>query len=108
MKAIERPIVTASGQIPVDRATGRQILGDGRPLAAGAEDIENAIDDFTNIDLALVPARLGGWDQRPDQGPFVVRQVARIPQFAAVIAASVVSTPHGKPPGTSQSKPSKP
>src|SRR5690348_11691650 len=95
MKAVERAVIPPANQVAVHRAARWQIRGDRLPLAASTQ---NAIDDFADVDVPLVPARPGRWDQWLDQGPFVVRQIARIPRLAAVIAATVVSSPRPQAP----------
>src|ERR1700716_873629 len=48
--------------------------------------------------MTPVAAPLGRRDQRADQRPLVIRQVARIAQFAPVIAPAVFLRPHRRPP----------
>src|ERR1022692_5099796 len=46
---------------------------------------------------SLATASLAGWDQRLDQSPFVVGQIARISQLAAVVTGAVLARPHRWP-----------
>jgi hypothetical protein len=96
--AVERAIIPPADKIPVDRAALRQFLRDRQPLTTGAQNLENAVDDFPDIHLTLVSATLGRRDQRFDQTPFVIWQVTGIPQLAAVVAATVVFSPHRNAP----------
>src|SRR5206468_2185158 len=68
--------------------------GQLRPLAARAQDIHHPVDDRSHFHGALVAAPLGWRNRRPNQRPFLVRQVARVAQFAAVIATAVLVRPH--------------
>jgi len=61
--AIERPIIVPKVKIFEQRAAWRQVLGHGTPLAAGAQDVHQAVDDFTDINAPLTPAMLGRWYQ---------------------------------------------
>lgn len=94
MQPIERAIVLPVEEIAVHRAARWQVLRQRCPLAAGAQDIHDAIDDLAHIDGPLVAATLGRRDERVNQRPFGVRQVARIAQLAAVVAAAVLGRPH--------------
>jgi hypothetical protein len=45
--------------------------------------------------LPLLTATLGGRDQRGDEQPFVVGQITRIAQFAAIVAGAGLGRPNG-------------
>jgi hypothetical protein len=47
--------------------------------------------------MRRIEARRARRDQRFDQSPFVVGQIARILQLAAVVTGAVFSRPHGDP-----------
>src|ERR1700712_1912196 len=94
--AIERAVVGPAAEIVVHRAARRQILRQRSPLAAGAQDVHQTVDNSALVDRALVAAAFGGWDQRLDPVPLVVGQVAGITQLAAVVATSVLVRPHAK------------
>src|SRR6476469_4932485 len=94
MKAQQRAVVVPQVEITVDRAAGRKILGKGTPLAARAQDVQQAVDHLADVHAALVAATLGRWDQRLDQVPFLVRQITGITKLAPVIAGSVLIRPH--------------
>jgi hypothetical protein len=80
------------------RRAWRQILGQRSPLASRAQDVHHPVDDLAHIDMTPVAAPLGRRDQRADQRPLVIRQVARIAQFVPVVAPTVVLRPHRRPP----------
>ena len=94
MKAQQRSVVVPQVEVAVDRAAGRKILGNGTPLTARAQDVHKAVDHLADVHAALVATPLGRWDQRLDQVPFLVRQVAGIAKLAPVIASSVLVRPH--------------
>ena len=92
--APQRAIPIPAAEVVVHRAARRQVLRQRRPLAAGAENVHHPVDHFTHHHRALVAAAFGGRDQRRDQRPFRVRQVARVPQLASVIATALLEGPH--------------
>ena len=98
MNAIERPVIAPAIEVVVHRALWRQILWQRVPLAACAQDIHDAVDDFADVHRPLVAAALGGRDLRFDLRPFLVGQVALVAQMAAVVAAAILGRPHAAPP----------
>ena len=70
-------IVAPLGEVFVDGALGRQVVRQHVPLAAGAIDVEDRVDHFPEINLAR-PSHLGDGDQRPDDFPLRVGQVAGV------------------------------
>ncbi len=88
--AVERPIIVPAAEIVVHRAPRWQVLGQRAPLTAGREDIHHPVHHCPHIDLPLVAAALGGRDQRADDRPFFVGQIARIPQLAPVIPSPIL------------------
>ena len=88
------PSSSQRAEVVVHRAARRQVLRQRRPLAAGAQDIHHPVHHLAHVDRPLVAAALGRRDQRPDQRPFLVRQVARIAQLAAVVSGAVLGRPH--------------
>jgi hypothetical protein len=59
------------------RALGREVLGEVAPLAVGAEDGEDGVDDVPRVGLAGPSAGVDG-DVRLDQGPLRVGDVAGV------------------------------
>jgi hypothetical protein len=96
VQLIERAVILPAAKIVVQRAAWRQVFWDGAPLAAGAQHINQPIHHRALIHTALVAASLGAPDLRPDRRPFIVGQVARIAQPAAVITGAVLDSPHAR------------
>jgi hypothetical protein len=94
MHLFQRAVAGPSDKRPVDRAPGRQVLGNGAPLTTAAEDAHDRIRHLTNIHRALVAARFGWRNQRRHLAPLRLAQIALVAQMAAVVAASVLSAPH--------------
>ena len=97
MDALERAVPTPKVEVIVEGRARRQILRDGAPLAAGAENVHDAVDNLAYVDVALVAAAFGRRNQRYDMPPFGVGQIARIAQPAAVLASAVFVAPHWRP-----------
>src|SRR3954454_18680343 len=98
VNAPERAVVVPSVEVVVQGAARRQVLGDRGPLAACAQDIHEAVGPLAQVDRPLVPAALGGRDQRGDQCPFLVGQVTWVAQLATVVAPTVLTRPHQRLP----------
>jgi len=97
VKTIERAVVGPKIEIAVNRALGRQILGDRPPLTARRENIHEAVHDLAYVHLALAAAALCRRDQGPDQRPLRVRDIAGITQTATVVASTIFIRPHLRP-----------
>src|SRR5262249_56149755 len=78
-----RPGGPSGVEVPPEGALGREVLGEVAPVAAGAEDVEDGVDDVPHVGLAGPPAGSGGREVRRDQGPLLVSD-----------GAGVVLSPH--------------
>ena len=87
MDAIEGTVAAKAVEIIVKRRARRQVLRNGAPLAAGAEDVHQAVDHLVLVDMASVAAALGRRNERLDMRPFRVSQIARITQSTAIVAS---------------------
>src|SRR3984893_19506798 len=94
MDAVQRAVLVPSAEIVVHRAARRQVLRQGRPLAAGADNIHAPIDHIPLVDRPFVAARLRSRDQWLNERPLLVRQVTRVAQLAPVILTAVLLRPH--------------
>ena len=56
---VQGAVVPPLVEVPPDGALGREVLGEVAPLAAGAEDVEDGIDDVPQVGLAGPPPP--GW-----------------------------------------------
>jgi len=97
MHSLQGSVVIPAHQIIMDRAAGRQILGDIAPLASRAKDVHQAVHYLSDVDSPLVAARFGGRDQRFYLRPFFVRQVMGVTQPTAFMAATGLNGPHAAP-----------
>jgi hypothetical protein len=68
----------------------RKMFGDRPPLASRAQYRPDLVHELTDVDPALVAAA-------PRSEPFLIGQVARISQSAAVISLAVFGRPHRHP-----------
>ena len=62
MDLVEGAVVTPLVEVAPDGALGREVDGQVSPLAAGAEDVEDGVEDVPHVGLAGPPAagRRGG------------------------------------------------
>ena len=97
MDAIERPVLVPAPQVVVHRAAWGQVLWQRGPLAAGAQDVHHPVQHRSYVHRPFVAAALRQWDQRADDRPFLVGQIARVAQLAAVVSWPVLGRPHGRP-----------
>src|SRR5512135_2595569 len=77
MDCVQGAVVPPLVEVPPHGALGREVLGEVAPLAAGAEDVEDGVDDVPHVGLAGPSAGVDG-DVRLDQGPLRVRDVAGV------------------------------
>ena len=94
MDPIERAVPTPQIEIFVQGRARRQVLGDRPPLAAGAQDVHQPVDDLAQVHRALVAAALSWRDAGLDQSPLLVGHVTRIAQVATVIAGAGLGRPN--------------
>ena len=78
MDAIQRPVIGPATKVVIHGAFRWQVLGQSGPLASGAEDVHHTVDNLPDIHGPLVPTLLRRRDQRGDDGPFLIRQVAGV------------------------------
>ena len=67
-----------AAQIVVDRLPGREIVRQQPPSRAGAELVENGLNDPALVRLPRPPAGFGVGDQRLKNGPLLVPQIGRV------------------------------
>ncbi len=87
MNPVERAVPAPQAEIVIQRRARRQIFRDGPPLAAGAQDVHQPIDNLAKVHRTLVAAALSWRDAGRDQRPFLMGQVAWIAQAAPIVAA---------------------
>src|SRR5262249_25558326 len=92
--AIESAVATPKYKIVMYRALWRKVLGQCAPLTTRAQDVHDPVHHLPNTNRSFVAARLGGRDQRRDMRPFLVRQITRISQPAAVVTFASLRRPH--------------
>jgi hypothetical protein len=68
--ALKRSVPTPKIEVIVKRRAGRQVLRDRPPLAAGSEDVHEAVGDLAHIDVTSIAAASGRRNHRLDTRPF--------------------------------------
>src|SRR4051812_22923746 len=100
MDAIQRAVGVPAAEVVVHRAAGRQVLRQRCPRAAGAQDIHKPVDNLPLDNSTLMATALGGRNQRGNDRPLGIRQVAGVAQLAPVIPGAVLVRPHRAAPAT--------
>lgn len=62
----------------VDRAPGRELMGQHAPGAACPAEVQDSVDDLTHVNLTRATARLGRRDPGFYELPLLIRQVTGI------------------------------
>src|SRR4051812_47004470 len=94
-------------------AAGGQVLGQGPPLTARAQDVEHCVEHLAHINPAL-PPRPAVRDvyEGAGQVPFGVGHVTRITQALAVVGTASLGLPHRRSSSTAtptrESQPTRP
>ena len=97
MDPIQGSIVIPAIQVVMHLAAGWKVFGNISPLTAGSEQLHDSNQDFSDIDRAFVPTRLGRWGQRSQLGPLLVRQAMSVAQAATIVSETSFVGPHGAP-----------
>ena len=89
MDPVQGPVASPLVEVAPDGALGREVDGQVAPLAAGAEDVEDGVEDVPHVRLAGPPAAGFGGDVGLDQGPLGVGDVAGVMVCSHAITTSV-------------------
>src|SRR6185312_7684504 len=95
---IQRAVVVPKREVAIHRAARGQILRDRAPLAARAQHVHQAVDHVADAHRSLATPALRRWNDRCDESPFLICQVAGIAKLAAVVATAVLVRPHRRYP----------
>ncbi len=90
MDALQRSIPIPQYEIVVDRTLGWEILGQGAPLAARPQYVENAVEHLAHVHVPPSPASASRGDFRLNQHPFAVGEVTRIAQTITLCRQAVL------------------
>jgi hypothetical protein len=78
MEVLPGPIVAPAREVLVSRRPADQIVGQEAPSTAGADEVQEAVDDFATIYAPRPATKLGGRDERGDPCPLLVCQISRV------------------------------
>lgn len=91
----QRAVVVPAAEIFVQRGAWWQVPRDRRPLAPRAQDVDQTIHDLSEVNGPLVATSPRGRDERFDQGPLFVCQIAWMTQPGSVGVVLAPECPHG-------------
>src|SRR5262245_23147306 len=97
MDAIKHAVAAPFPKVAVDRCVRRKVLRQLSPLAAGASDVANGVENLAHIGRPAAPARARWWEHGLDDGPLLVFDIARIATAARLVRLAVIVGPHGSP-----------
>src|SRR6185437_16308704 len=63
VQPVEGAVLLPGAEVPVHAVPGREVVGQGAPLAAGAVDVEQGVDDLAPRVFGGSAARLGRRDE---------------------------------------------
>src|SRR3954451_18200163 len=75
---VQDAVAPPAVEVAPDGALGGEVAGEVTPLATGAEDVEDGVEDVAHVSLTGPPAGLDGRDVRLDQGPLRVGEVTGV------------------------------
>ena len=97
IKPATKPSGMEAGTQPAqDRPARRQVFGRVTPLAARLQHVQHAVQHRPKIDAAVPATAPRRRDERLDDPPFHIAQVARIVQPSWIVEASVLRCRYGQ------------
>ena len=78
MDSLQSPVVPPLLEVHVDRRERGKVLGQHAPSAAATQNIEDGVDDRSELCRTRAPSWLGGREQPTDDPPFRVAEVAGV------------------------------
>ena len=84
--AIQSPVA----EIGVDSLPGGKMMWQEAPLAAGAQDIENGIDNFSSQVISPTASAFDGWNQWFDDLPFFISEIRWV--IRTVVHSTILPT----------------
>jgi hypothetical protein len=78
MNLLPGSIEPPTAVVIVDRAPGRELVGDVPPLAAGPDEVEYGVDNIANVHRTSSSAGHGRRDQGSDASPLDIGEVGGI------------------------------
>jgi len=98
MDAIKHAVAAPFPKVAVDRCVRRKVLGQLPPLATGAIDIANGVENLAHVGHTAAPARTRRRQHRLDDCPLLVRKIAWIATAVRFVRLAMIVGPHGSPP----------
>src|SRR5208337_683632 len=89
VELLQGPVSSPLVEVTPDGALGWEVHGQIAPLAAGAEDVKDGVEDVPYVGLAGPSAGVDRRDVRLDQGPLCVGDVAGIMVRSHTISTSL-------------------
>ena len=97
MDVIDHAVAAPFPKVAVDRCVRRKVLRQLPPLAAGAIDVANGVENLAHVGHAATTARARRREHRLDDRPLLVADIARIATAARLMGVAMIVGPHGSP-----------
>ena len=97
MDVIEHAVAAPFPEVVVNCGVRRKILRQLPPLAAGAIDVADGVENLAHVGRAAASARTRRREHRLDDRPLLVAQIAWIASAARLVLLAVIVGPHGSP-----------
>src|SRR6266581_6843020 len=78
MHTLPDPCVAPGAEVAPHCGPGWKLMRQGSPLASSSIQVQNGIDHFSDISCSWVSTWLGGWDERFEDGPFLLGQITGV------------------------------
>ena len=92
--ALQRAVPIPQLEIMVHRALRWKIFGQRLPLAAGPQQVEEAVDDLAHVGIPRPSTTSCRWDHRRHQRPFFIGEITRITQILTSCRSTMFRCPH--------------
>src|SRR5512135_2734232 len=78
MDLLPQSVAAPAMEVVADRPLGWEVMGQGGPGAARAQNVEDGVENLAEVGLPWCPRLHRGWQQRLQDGPLLVAEVAGI------------------------------
>src|SRR6266702_2090751 len=93
MHPLPDPIIAPGAEVAPHRRPRRKLMRQGSPLATGTIQVQDGIDHFAHVSGARMPTGLGGWNERLEDGPFLLTEITWVASSFHLPTSSLVPFP---------------
>src|SRR5262245_56404356 len=97
MDAVKHAVAAPFPEVVVNHGVRWKVPGQLLPLAAGAIDVADGIENLAHVGHAQASVRTRRWEHRLDDAPLLIADIARIATVARLVRLAMIVGPHGSP-----------